>query len=162
MPIPPSESLVPVRIGPILDTALDQSQAIKAEVKACAEDLGLANGVAQALMAKGVTTLPAAQALRTGVSVEKRVQRCVDELQLVTEHLAHGVDAVRAVERTLDQSRLALAKSEAELAEIRQAGGVGRAPPMAHQRNPLGALRMPPPVCLALCWIHGCRLALRL
>ncbi|MFN3630153.1 MAG: response regulator transcription factor [Casimicrobiaceae bacterium] len=141
MPIPPSESVVLVRIVPILDTALDHSQAIKAEVKACAEDLGLANGVAQALIAKGATTLAAAQALRVGVSVEKRVQRCADELQLVTEHLAHGVDEVRAVERTLDQSRLALAKSEAELAEFRKASGAERSQPtdLAPQRRLFGA-----------------------
>ncbi|MCU7375213.1 response regulator [Paucibacter sp. O1-1] len=61
-------------------------------------------------------------------------------MQLVTEHLAHGVEEVRAVERTLDRSRLALAKSEAELAEFKKASGAERSPSLdlAHQRRLLG------------------------
>jgi len=105
----------------VLDTALDKSQEVKAEVEACAEDLGLTNDVAKARIADGATTLPAAQALQNGLAVERRVQGCADELQQVTDNLAHGVDEVEAVEQALNHSRAALAESEAALVVSRDA-----------------------------------------
>lgn len=104
-----------------LDAALDQSHDVRAEVKACAEDLGSANDLARARMADGATTLPAAQALRNGLAVELRVQGCADDLQQVTENLAQGLGEVKAVELALDKSRAALAESEAALAVSRNA-----------------------------------------
>lgn len=104
-----------------LDTALDQSHDVKAEVEACADDLGSANNVAKARIADGATTLPAAQALRSGLAVELRVQGCADGLQQVTDNLAHGVAEVKAVELALNRSREALAESEAALAVSRNA-----------------------------------------
>lgn len=105
----------------LLDAALDQSHDVKAEVEACAEDLGLANDLAEARIADGATTLPADQALRNGQAVEQRVQGCADELQQVTDNLAHGVAEVKAVEQALSRSRAALAESEAALAVSRNA-----------------------------------------
>lgn len=119
MPAPPADAAS--RTLHVLDTALDQSHEVKAEVEACAEDLGSANDLARARMAEGATALPAAQALRDGLAVEQRVQGCADDLQQVTETLAHGLDEVRAVEQALRQSRAALAESEAALAASRSA-----------------------------------------
>jgi diguanylate cyclase (GGDEF)-like protein len=99
----------------VLDAALDQSHEIKAEVEACADDLGSANDLAKAQIADGASTLPAAQALRNGLAVEQRVQGCADDLQQVADNLARGVDEVKAVEQALSRSRAALADSEAAL-----------------------------------------------
>jgi hypothetical protein len=103
----------------VLDTALDQSHEVKAEVEACADDLASANDVVKAQMADGATELPAAQALHNGRAVELRVQGCADDLQQVTDNLAHGVAEVKAVEQALDRSRAALLESEAALAASR-------------------------------------------
>jgi diguanylate cyclase (GGDEF)-like protein len=111
----------PSRMLHVLDAALDKSHEVKAEVEACADDLGSANDVAKARIADGATTLPAAQALQHGLAVEQRVQGCADELQQVTDNLAHGLEEVKAAERTLNQSRAALADSEAALAASRDA-----------------------------------------
>jgi diguanylate cyclase (GGDEF)-like protein len=105
----------------VLDTALDQSHEVKAEVEACADDLATANDVVKARMADGVTEVPAAQALRNGRAVELRMQGCADDLQQVTDNLAHGVAEVKAVEQALDRSRAALLESEAALAASRNA-----------------------------------------
>ncbi|WP_088285086.1 GGDEF domain-containing protein [Ideonella sp. A 288] len=121
MPSTPPDAALPSRVLHALDTALDQSQEVRAEVEACAEDLGTANDLAKARMADGATTLPAAQALRDGLDVERRVQGCADDLQQVTDNLAHGLDEVKAVEQALSRSRLALAESEAALAVSRAA-----------------------------------------
>jgi len=99
-----------------LDRALDQSHDVKAEVEACAEDLGSVNDLAKAQISHGATTLPAAQALQNGLAIEQRVQGCADDLQQVTDNLAHGLDEVKAVEQALNRSRAALAESEAALA----------------------------------------------
>ena len=121
MSLPPVDPKVPSPISRVLDTALDQSHGVKAEVEACAEDLGSANNQARARIADGATTLPAAQALRDGLDVERRVQGCADDLQQVTDNLARGVDEVKAVELALNRSREALAESEAALAASRDA-----------------------------------------
>lgn len=105
----------------VLDTALDQSHDVKAEVEACAEDIGSANDLAKARISSGASTLPAAQALQDGLAIELRVQGCADDLQQVTDNLAHGLDEVRAVEQALNRSRVALAESEAALAASRDA-----------------------------------------
>ena len=115
------EAATPSHMLHVLDTALDKSQVVKAEVEACAENLGSTNDSAKALIADGATTLPAAQALRDGLAVEKRVQACADDLHQVTEDLAHGVNEVKAVEQALNRSRAALAESQAALAASRQA-----------------------------------------
>lgn len=104
-----------------LDDALGQSHDVKAEVAACAVDLGSANEVARARISDGATTLPAAQALRVGVGVEQRVQACADDLQQVTDNLARGVEQVKAVQLALTESRAALAESDAALALSRSA-----------------------------------------
>ncbi len=74
MPPLPADAATASRVLHVLDSALDQSQGVKAEVEACAEDLGLVNDLARARMADGATTPPAAQALRNGLAVERRVQ----------------------------------------------------------------------------------------
>ncbi len=100
----------------VLDQALDQSQDVKAEVEACAEDLGSANDLAKAQIAGGTSRLPAAEVLlQNGLAVKERVQGCADDLQQVTDNLAHAVDEVRLVEQALNRSRAALADSEAAL-----------------------------------------------
>ena len=53
-PLPPSRTLH------VLDRALDQSHDVKAEVEACAEELGSVNKLAKAQIADGATTLPSA------------------------------------------------------------------------------------------------------
>ena len=88
---------------------------------ACADDLASANDVAKDRMAGGVTTLPAAQVLQTGLAVELTVQECADDLQQVTRNLAHGVAEVKAVEQALSRSREALAESQEALAASRDA-----------------------------------------
>ncbi len=106
----------------VLDQALDQSQDVKAEVEACAEDLASANHLAKAQIAGGATTLPAAEVLlQNGLAVEARVQGCADDLQQVTDNLSHAVDEVKLVEEALNRSRAALAESEAALAASRRA-----------------------------------------
>ena len=117
----PNDPAEPTRILNVLDAALDKSHEVKAEVEAVAEDLGSTNDQAKARIAQGATTLPAAQVLQDGVDVEKRVQACADELQKVTEDLAHGVDEVKAMDQALSRSRAALAESEEALALARQA-----------------------------------------
>jgi diguanylate cyclase (GGDEF)-like protein len=121
MPSPPANAATPSRTLNVLDTALDQSHDVKAEVEACAEDLGSANELAKARIANGASTLPAAQALQNGLAIELRVQGCADGLQQVTDNLAHGVDEVKAVEQALNRSRAALAESEAALEASRNA-----------------------------------------
>ncbi len=111
----------PSRLLNALDAALDQSQDVKAKVEACAEELGSANVLAETEIARGATTMPAAQALQNGLVVESQVQDIADDLQQVTNNLAHGVAEVRAVERALAQSRRALAESGAALAASRSA-----------------------------------------
>lgn len=105
----------------VLDTALGQSQDVKAEVEAVAEDLESANDLAKAQIAGGATMLPADQALQDGLAVEQRVQGVADDLQQVTDNLAHGLDEVKAVEQALTRSRVALAESEDALAASRSA-----------------------------------------
>jgi len=105
----------------VLDTALDQSLEVKAELDAVAGDLGSVNDLAQATMADGATTLPASDVLRNGLATEQRLEECAEDLQQVAENLVHGVDAVKAVEYALSQSRDALVASEAELAMARAA-----------------------------------------
>ena len=119
----PNDPAEPPRILNVLDAALDKSHEVKAEVEAVAEDLGSTNDQAKARIAKGATTLPAAQVLQDGVDVEKRVQACADELQQVTEDLAHGVEEVKAMDQALSRSRAALAESEEALAVARHAEG---------------------------------------
>ena len=109
-----------------LQTALDQSQDVKAKVEACADDLASANEIAKDRMAGGVTTLPAAQVLDAGLAVELTVQECADDLQQVTRNLAHGVDEIKAVEQVLSRSREALAESETALAESETALAASR------------------------------------
>lgn len=121
MPSPPEDAATPSSPLHVLDKALDQSHDVKAEVEACAEDLGSANDLARARIAGGATTLPAAQALQNGLAVEQRMQGCADDLQQVTDNLAHGVAEVKAVEQALIRSRAALADSEAALTASRNA-----------------------------------------
>lgn len=104
-----------------LDTALDKSHEVKAEVEAVAEEVGSSNDHAEAQIAKGASTLPAAEALRKGLALEERIKECADDLQVVTDNLARGVDAVRAVEQALSRSREALAESEDALTRSRDA-----------------------------------------
>lgn len=132
-PSPPSRLLTtpvdaadPPSVRHVLDAALDKSQEVKAEVEGCVEDLGSANDLAQIRLAQGETMLPAAQALRTGLAVEMRVQGCADDLQQVTETLARGVDEVKAVEDALHLSRAALVETEAALAEAEAALAASR------------------------------------
>lgn len=121
MPTPPAAAATPTRGLHVLDTALDQSHVAKAEVEAVAEDLGSANDLAKAQIAGGATLLPAAEALQDGLAIEQRVQDVADDLQQVTDNLAHGLDEVKAVEQALTRSRAALAESEAALAASRDA-----------------------------------------
>ena len=104
-----------------LDKALDQSHDVKSEAEACAEDLGSANERVKLQLADGATTLSAAPVLQQSLAVEQRVQGLADDLQQVTDNLAHGVHGVRAVEQALSQSRAALAESEAALVASRDA-----------------------------------------
>ncbi|WP_310383863.1 response regulator transcription factor [Roseateles sp.] len=92
-----------------------------ADVEACAADIGLANEFANTRITGGSTTLPAAQALRSGLAIELRVHGCVDHLRRVIDDLAQGLDKVREVEKSLTLSRAALAQSEAALAASRTA-----------------------------------------
>ncbi|MGN6826929.1 GGDEF domain-containing protein [Paucibacter sp. M5-1] len=120
--LPPSPAAAqPSRVRHVLNTALGQSHEVKAEVQACAEDLGSANELAKAHIADGASMLPAAQALQHGLAVEQRVQGCADDLQQLADNLSDGVDEVQAVEHALSRSRLALADSEAALALSRDA-----------------------------------------
>ncbi|WP_310384231.1 GGDEF domain-containing protein, partial [Roseateles sp.] len=119
--VEPTEAAVPSHILHVLDKALGQSHGVKAEVEAVAEDLGSANDQAKVNIAEGATTLPAAAALQDGLAVERRVQAVADDLQLVTDNLARGVNEVKAVEQALERSREALAESEAALAASRDA-----------------------------------------
>ncbi len=137
MPSPPADAAQSSRVLHLLDAALDQSQDVKAEVEACAEDLGLANERAEARIADGATTLPAEQALRSGQAVEQRVQGCADDLQQVTRNLAQGVAEVEAVERDLSRSRIALAESQAALAVSRDAERVAGQLAMHDQKTGL-------------------------
>ena len=137
MPSLPADAATPSRMLHVLDAALDQSNDVKAEVEACAEDLGSANDLAKAQIADGATTLPAAQALRDGLAVELRVQGCADDLQQVTDNLAHGVEEVKAVEQALDRSRAALAESEAALAASRNAERIASQLAMQDQKTGL-------------------------
>jgi len=130
MPTSPVHPAGPVRQGTpaspprtlnILDTALDQSHEVKAEVEAVAEDLAAANDLAHVQVARGATTLPAADALRDGLAVQARVKDVAADLQEVTDNLAHGVSEVKAVELALDESHAALAESQAALALSRSA-----------------------------------------
>ena len=121
MPSTPADAATRSRTLHVLDTALDQSHGVKAEVQACAEDLGSANDRAKARIADGAAVLPATQVLQDGLAVEERVQRCADDLQQVTDTLTGGRDEVQAVEQALEQSRAALAESEAALALSRDA-----------------------------------------
>ncbi|MBE0546695.1 MAG: hypothetical protein IH627_03360 [Rubrivivax sp.] len=130
-----------------VDAALDQSHDVNAEVEACAEDLGSANDPAQARIADGATTLPAAQALRNGLAVEPRVQGCTDDLQQATDNLAHGVDEVKAVEQALIRSRVALAGSEAVLAASRNAERTASQLAMHDQKTACPAAR-----CSMIVW----------
>lgn len=118
---PSTAAAQPSRVRDVLATALDQSHEVKAEVQACAEDLGMANERAKARIAQGASMLPAAQALQNGLAVEERVQGCADDLQQLANNLSDGVDEVQAVEQALIRSRLALADSEAALALSRDA-----------------------------------------
>jgi diguanylate cyclase (GGDEF)-like protein len=104
-----------------LETALGQSQEVKAKVEACAEDLGSANEAVKERIADGATTVPAGQALQQGQAVEGRVQAFVRDLDQVTDNLAQGIDEVRDVAHALGRSRDALAESEAALATSRHA-----------------------------------------
>lgn len=117
----PAVAEAPSHVLHVLDTALDKSHEIKAEVEACAGDLASANELAKARIAQGPSTLHADEVLREGLAVETRVQACADDLQQVTDNLAHGVDEVKAVEQALSRSRAALADSEAALAVSRNA-----------------------------------------
>jgi diguanylate cyclase (GGDEF)-like protein len=119
MSSPAADPKVSSHILHVLDTALDQSHGVKAEVEAVAEDLGSANDQAKARIAEGATTLLAADALQDGLAVEQRVQAVADDLQQVTDNLARGVAEVKAVELALNRSREALAASEAALAASR-------------------------------------------
>ena len=83
-------------------------------MEAVADGLASANDVAKDHIADGVTTLPAAQVLQSGLAVEQTVQECADDLQQVTRKLADGVDDVNAVEQVLSRSREALAEPESE------------------------------------------------
>lgn len=121
MPSTPADTATRSRTQHVLDTALDQSHGVKAEVEACARDLGSANDLAKARIADGASALPAAQVLQDGLAVEERVQGCADDLQQVTDTLSGGLDEVEAVEQALEQSRAALAESEAALAVSRDA-----------------------------------------
>ena len=121
MPSSPPGNSAPSRVVQALDRALDQSHDVKAEVEACAADLGAANELARAQISHGTKMLPAAQALENGLAIEQRVQGCADDLQQVTVDLARGLDEVRAVEQALERSRAALATSEAALARSRTA-----------------------------------------
>ena len=123
-PSPAADAPTPSSVLHVLDAALDQSHEVKAEVKACADDLASTNAEARARIADGATTLPAAQALQDGLAVEERMQGCADDLQLVTDNLARGVDEVKAVEQALARSRAALAESRAALAASRNAENV--------------------------------------
>lgn len=120
-PTDPTGASSAARLVQTLDTALDQSHEVKAKVEACAVDLGSANDLAKARIADGAETLPAAEALRSGLAVELKVQDCVDDLDKVTDNLAQGMNQVKAVEQALDRSRMALAESEAALARSRDA-----------------------------------------
>jgi diguanylate cyclase len=121
MPSIPADAASPTRPLQALDKALDQSHDVKAEVEACAEDLGSANELAKARIAAGSTALPAAEVLKEGLAVERQVQGFAEDLQQVTDNLAHGVAEVKAVEQALGLSRDALAESEAALAASRSA-----------------------------------------
>jgi diguanylate cyclase (GGDEF)-like protein len=134
---PPAGAAAPSSLIHALDTALDQSQDVKARVESCAEDLGSANDLAKARLADGAATLSAAQALRSGLAVEMKVQGCADDLQQVADNLAHGVDEVKAVELALDHSRTALAESQAALALSRNAERVASELAMHDQKTGL-------------------------
>jgi diguanylate cyclase (GGDEF)-like protein len=121
----------------VLDQALDQSHDVKAEVEACADDLGTANDKAQASIADGTNMLPAAEALQAGQAVEGRVQACADDLQQVTDNLARGVDEVKAVEQALARSRAALADSQQALALSRSAERLASQKAMHDQKTGL-------------------------
>lgn len=121
MTSPLANTVSPSRVLDVLDAALDQSHGVKAKIEACANDLASANEDAKEQIAEGATTLPAAQALQNGLTVESQVQDCAEDLQKVTENLAKGVAEVQAVEQTLNRSRAALADSEAALAASRDA-----------------------------------------
>ena len=121
MTTPLADSASPSRVLDVLDAALDQSHDVKAKIEACANDLASTNEDAKEQIAEGATTLPAAQALQNGLTVESQVQDCAADLQKVTENLAQGVAEVQAVEQALNRSRAALADSEAALAAARDA-----------------------------------------
>ena len=121
MTSPLVDTVPPSRVLDVLDAALDQSHDVKAKIEACATDLASANEVAKEQIAEGATTLPAAQALQNGLTVESQVQDCAEDLQKVTENLAQGVAEVQAVEEALNRSRAALADSEAALTASRDA-----------------------------------------
>ena len=137
MTSPPADATTPSRMLHVLDTALNLSHDVKAEVEACAEDLGSANDLAKAQIAEGATTLPATQALKSGLAVELKVQGFAEDLEQVTDNLAHGVNEVKAVEHALKRSRIALAESEAALAASRNAERVASEIAMHDQKTGL-------------------------
>lgn len=72
-PPTPADAGTPTRTVQVLDTALDQSLDVKAEVESVADDLGASNDRAEARIADGATTLPAAEVLRSGLAAEQRM-----------------------------------------------------------------------------------------
>jgi uncharacterized phage infection (PIP) family protein YhgE len=111
MPTRPAAPAAPSRTLHVLDTALDKSHEVKAEVEAVAEDVGSANDHVEAQLAGGASTLPAAEALANGLAVEQRIQECADDLDEVTATLARGIADIKQVEIALTRSRVALAEA---------------------------------------------------
>ena len=98
-----------------LESALEQSQEVKAKVEECADDIGDANVRVKATIARGQTTLSAHKALEAGVEVEGKVQECANDLEEVTATLVKGIDELRSSEAKLVASNRALAETRAAL-----------------------------------------------
>jgi diguanylate cyclase (GGDEF)-like protein len=120
-----------------LDTALGKSREIKDKVDAVADGLEASNGEVKDQIAKGATTLNAAQALQQSEAVEAKVDEVADDLEEVTADLAQGVNEVKVVEQALCRSRAALAESEQALAVSRHAERVASERAMHDQRTGL-------------------------
>ncbi|MFH1815935.1 MAG: GGDEF domain-containing protein [Pseudomonadota bacterium] len=96
--------------------ALDKSHEAKAKVEVVANELTSANDAVKAKIAKGVTSLPAHEALADSEGVEVKVQDVAGDLHEVTDTLSQGIEDLKGVESALKRSRKALIESEAALA----------------------------------------------
>ncbi|HWH83616.1 MAG TPA: diguanylate cyclase [Burkholderiaceae bacterium] len=113
---PPHPTRAAADVPTPFDLALEQSHDVKEKVKACADDLAVANDAVKKRIAGGATMLTARTALEVGETVEGKVQECADDLEEVTQTLDQGLDDLHQIQSELVVSREVLGQTEAALA----------------------------------------------